>query len=55
MSTDQSRVFNAATNVLAYAQAFTTASLRGEDEAVPARRSARRVPALLRLRHRAGR
>jgi hypothetical protein len=56
MSTNQSRAFGAATNVLAYAQAFTTASLRDEDGAVPVRRSARRGPSLLRVRrHRAGR
>jgi hypothetical protein len=50
MSTDQPRAFNAATNVLAYAQAFTTASV--QDETV----RPRRAPSILRLRrHRTGR
>lgn len=56
MSTDQSRAFSAATNVLAYAQAFSTATLRYEDEAAPVRRSTRRAPSFLRVRrHRTGR
>jgi hypothetical protein len=55
MSTDQARTFNAATNVLAYAQAFTSASVR-DDEAVRPRKAGRRAPAILRLRrHRTGR
>jgi hypothetical protein len=56
MSTQQPRTFNAATNFLAYAQAFSTASVHDGDEAVRPRRAARRGPSILRLRrHRSGR
>jgi hypothetical protein len=51
MSTDQPRAFSAATSPLAYAQAFTAASVRTEDGA-PRRRRGRRTRSILRSGHR---
>jgi hypothetical protein len=56
MSTQQPRAFSAANNVLAFAQAFSTASVHDGDQTVRTGRASRRGPSILRLRrHRAGR
>jgi hypothetical protein len=55
MSSDQPRAFNAATNVMAYAQAFTTASVDGDGQPTRPRRTARSRSILRIRRHRTGR